>query len=93
MESLPKSQDLISPMLVILARQNGPMSIDEIEAAVGKELAIPEALQVAIHSGKRTEFQYRLAWARTKAKLTGWIESPKREYWEITKLGKSQFPS
>ena len=69
------------------------MCIDEIEAAVGNELAIPDALQAAIHSGKRTEFQYRLAWARTKAKLAGWIESPKRESWEIMKLGKSQFPS
>jgi restriction system protein len=93
MEYLPKSQELIFPMMIFLASQNGPVSIDQIEAAVGRKLAIPDVLLTAIHSGKRTEFQYRLAWARTKAKSTGWIFSPKREYWEITNLGKSQFSS
>lgn len=82
MEYLPKSQDLIPLMMIF---------IDQIEAAVGRELAILDVLQTASHSWKRTEFQDRLAWARTKAKSTGWIYSPKKEYWVITNLGKSQF--
>ena len=64
---------------------------NEIEAAVALELNISESLRVAIHSGTRTELGYRLGWAKTKAKESGWLVSPKREHWFITDLGKNQF--
>jgi restriction endonuclease Mrr len=84
MDHLPKYQDLISPLVRALATAGKPLSNSEIEIAVIADLNIPPNLSSAIHSGKRTELQYRLAWARTKAKSSGLIESPARETWCLT---------
>ena len=84
MEQLPKYQDLISPMIRVLTDAGKPLSNSEIEAGVIAELNIPITLSSEIHSGNRTELQYRLAWARTKAKSTGLIVSPARETWRTT---------
>ena len=70
-------------MMAFLAEQSRPVSNKEIDAAVARFLDIPQHLLSKIHSGKRTEFQYRMAWARTKAKSDGRISSPKRETWKI----------
>jgi len=83
MEQLPKYQDLIPPMLDVLANAGKPLSISEIEFGVIGKLNIPPNLSSTIHSGNRTQLQYRLAWARTKAKSSGLIESPARETWRI----------
>lgn len=83
MEQLPKYQDLISPLLQVLSAAGKPLSNEEIELAVIAEMNISHDLVSVIHSGKRTELQYRLAWARTKAKTSGLITSPKRETWSI----------
>jgi restriction system protein len=80
---LPKYVDLVKPLLKVLAEAGTPLSNAEIEAAIIKDLQIPESLVSLIHSGQRTELQYRLAWARTKAKSSGKIVSPKRETWAI----------
>ena len=82
-EQLPKYQELISPLLKVLTRAGKPISNTEIEAAIIEELQIPVSLSSSIHSGKRTELQYRLAWARTKAKSSGLIARPQRETWSI----------
>jgi len=70
-------------MLDFLREQTGPVSNKDIEAAVARILDIPQTLLATIHSGNRTEFQYRMAWARTKAKSDGKISSPRRETWKI----------
>jgi restriction system protein len=85
MEQIPKYQDLIAPMLKVLSQAGKPLSNSEIEIRVITELSIPFVLTSQIHSGKRTELQYRLAWARTKAKSSGLISSPARETWTIVK--------
>lgn len=86
MNELPKYFDLVNPLLKVLAEAGRPLSNSEIEAAIIKNLQIPEHLVRLIHSGKRTELQYRLAWARTKAKASGKITSPKREIWALKSL-------
>ena len=83
MEKLPRYQELIEPMLDFLKTHGGDATNKAIDAAVAKSLNIPQTLLSEIRSGKRTEFQYRMAWARTKAKSDGKIESPKRETWKI----------
>jgi restriction system protein len=83
MDKLPRYQELIQPLLAFLAEQGGPVNNNEIDKAVARILEIPQHLLTEIHSGKRTEFQYRMAWARTKAKSDGKISSPKRETWKI----------
>jgi restriction system protein len=83
MEKLPKYQDLVPTLVKVMSMTGQPLTNSEIEARVIQELAIPESLTKIIHSGKRTELQYRLAWARTKAKSAGLISSPARETWRI----------
>jgi restriction system protein len=82
-KELPKYVDLVDPLIQILAEAGKPLSNSEIEAAIIKRMGIPESLTIQIHSGSRTELQYRLAWARTKAKSTGKIVSTKRETWAL----------
>lgn len=90
MDDLPKYQELIPSILRVLASVDGSISNSEIENAVRKALGLSDEACSRIHSGSRTEFQYRLAWARTKAKSEGLVSSPKREHWQITELGKSK---
>jgi restriction system protein len=89
MADLPKSADLLQPLLRAL--KNGVvLTNDQIRNEVARELSLtPEQLN-QIHSGSRTELEYRLAWARTNAKGRKLIESPKRECWQITELGKTR---
>ena len=84
MEQLPKYQELIPALVKVLSASGRSMTNTEIEGAVIKELAIPAELAEVIHSGKRTELQYRLGWARTKAKSDGLILSTARETWSIS---------
>ncbi len=86
---LPKSQELIKPLLRVLASGN-LMSNEEIRLKVSQLLSLTEEQKTIIHSGTRTEFEYRLAWARTKAKSEELITSPKRESWMITEKGKAK---
>jgi len=68
---MAKSRELVSFFEEMLSRQ---------------EYLIPmvaASFQYPIHSGNRTEFQYRMAWARTKAKSDGKITSSKRETWQV----------
>jgi hypothetical protein len=84
MNQLPKYQEFIEPMLTFLADRTSPATNSEINKAVADALKIPSELLNKIHSGSRTEFQYRMAWARTKAKADGKISSLRRETWIST---------
>jgi len=86
MEDLPKYLDLVNPLLKVLTEAGRPLTNSEIESAIIDDLGIPDSLVKKIHSGQRTELQYRLAWARTKAKSSGKIISPKRETWTIKNI-------
>lgn len=81
MDQLPKYQSLIPAMVEVISTAGKPISNAEIELKMIQKLNIPAHLVSIIHSGKRTELQYRLAWARTKAKSQGLIISPARETW------------
>ena len=83
MDELPKYQELIPALIKVLTDSGRPLSNQEIEAGVVSELEIPSELTQIVHSGNRTELQYRLGWARTKAKADGKITSPARQTWKI----------
>jgi restriction system protein len=86
MSNLPRSPELVKPLLFSL-RSGEVLSNLEIRERVASELNLSEVQLSQIHSGSRTEFEYRLAWARTFAKSKGWIDSPKRMCWRITDSG------
>lgn len=86
MDNLPRYVDLVTPLVQVLEEAGKPLSNSEIESAIIDKLQISNTLANLIHSGQRTELQYRLAWARTKAKSLGKIYSPKRETWTIKNI-------
>jgi len=84
MNALPKSQELVLPLVAVLKNAGEPLSNDELERGICDLLHIPVELQQLIHAGRRTELQYRLAWARTKAKGLGLISRQRPNYWQST---------
>jgi len=88
MIELPNHMMLIKPTLYILKTAQRDLSVKEIEEAIIKELEIPMHLAQKIHSGNRTELQYRLAWARTKLRSQGLIENPQKGKWKIVDVGQ-----
>jgi restriction system protein len=89
MNDIPKSQDLIKPILLTL-KEGEVLHNNEIRERVSRLLGLNTEQLKQIHSGSRTEFEYRLAWARTNARSKGLIDSPKRMHWNITEVGKTR---
>ena len=80
---LPSNADLIPVVVAALTTMGGSGTNDQIRAEVIKALDLsPEVVQT-IHSGARTELEYKLAWARTLAKQKGLISSTGRMMWTI----------
>lgn len=88
MNLLPRSGELVRPVMEVL-KSGQVLTNQEIRDQVHKLLNLSEEQIKLIHSGTRTELEYRLGWARTRAKQSRLIESPSRESWRITELGLS----
>ena len=88
MENLPSIDSLLTCLAQISKTcPNRTLSTKEIEIEITKVLCIPEeALQIP-REKSRTEFQYRLAWALTKAKQKQFIEHVGLKLWSF----KSEF--
>lgn len=83
--ALPAVKELVPAIVEIVSRNGGRSHFKEIEKGVSELLNIsPEDLQ-KIRSGKRTEFAYRLSWARTAASASGLIKKEERGYWSLVK--------
>ena len=83
---IPSYDQLMMPLLTALHELGGSASIAEIDEKVGELLELPEqSLEMPHNSGKsnQTEFQYRLAWARTYMKQFGLIDNSRRGIWVI----------
>jgi hypothetical protein len=63
-------------------------SIDEQESEVVRLLSLTPQDISEIHEANRTEFSYRLAWARTYLKNLNLIESSERGIWTLTTTGR-----
>ena len=80
---LPTSPQLAESLLKVLARNPEGLTVSEIDAAVKQDLGIDSELASQIRSGNRTEFQYRMAWCRTKAKKAMQIERTGPSAWKL----------
>jgi hypothetical protein len=63
-----------SALMRVLARRDATLKSRDLDELVARELQITPEQNAIIHSGSRTEFSYRMAWIRTKAKKKGLIE-------------------
>lgn len=89
--ALPSGSDLRGPVLQALLRQGGEASNAELEDAVVCDLALTDEQRPAPHNaarGKRAEFVYRLAWARTKLSSDGLVLRCGQERRAFTKAGR-----
>ena len=87
MQQVPSYQDLMQPVFFALNQLGGSGSIGEIEEKVAELLGLSEDVIEAPHNPEKsnqTEFQYRLAWARTYLKNFGLIENSSRGVWSIS---------
>ena len=88
MNTLPKIAELVVPVLRVL-NDNGPLNHKHIESKIVEMLGIPNDLRNVLRLGNRTELNYRLSWARTKAKNLGYIEKQSSGVWILTPKGNA----
>jgi hypothetical protein len=80
---LPTAPQLAASLLKVLAHNPEGLTVSEIDSAVKQDLGISAELASQIRSGNRTEFQYRMAWCRTKAKKALLIERTGPGSWKL----------
>jgi len=80
---LPANADLIPIVVAALKTIGGTGTNDQIRAEVIKAMGLTPEVVNKIHSGSRTELEYKLAWARTLAKQKGLIANAGRMTWKV----------
>ena len=86
--SLPKYDSLFNPSLEAIKKLGGSASISELNEEVAKSLHLTDEEISQPHDERRTELQYRLAWARTYLKAYGLLDNSERGVWVLTPKGK-----
>lgn len=85
-------KDMLNPILDILKKENRSLSVRELDDRLITEMGISEEQSNIPHNDKsnrkRTELNYRSAWAKTYLKKIGYISNKVIGYWEITEVGK-----
>ena len=92
MADLPPISVYMEPLLHVLAERGGRATNEELSAAVAARVGLSDE-QLRIPHGKgdrRSEFEYRLAWVRTKLKKAGDLEPDGRKAWRITDAGRAR---
>ena len=82
----PSTAELVPFVIQSLEANGGTAHFKVIEDFVSKKINLSEELRIKIRSGNRTEFAYRLSWARTKAKSDGLIVSSGKGNWTLKKV-------
>lgn len=83
---VPTFDQLMLPLFKAIRQLGGSASISEIEEKIGELLQLSDEILEHPHNPEKsnqTEFQYRLAWARTYLKQYGLIDNSSRGVWVI----------
>jgi len=87
-DELPLSPALEAPIVRCLEEQPGPMKNAEMDALVALQLGLSDEQLKLPHDlekrGARTEFAYRMAWARTRLKARGVLERRELGEWALS---------
>jgi restriction system protein len=84
----PSFHTFFVPIVHSLRARGGSATIDELEEAVASAANLSEEQRAQLHGeGPRTEFSYRLAWARTYLKKGGALDNSERGVWHLTPAG------
>lgn len=86
---LPSADDYYVAAIGALKAHGGSLTIDEMEEDVADRLRLSDEARAIPHGdGRRTQFQYDLAWARTYLKWAGAVENSERGVWSLTPRGR-----
>jgi restriction system protein len=80
-KDFPATSALVPLIVESIKANGGSAHFKVIEDYVAKKIEISEDLRTRIRSGGRTEFAYRLSWARTQAKSDGLIANSGSGIW------------
>ena len=84
----PSFDSFFVPIVHSLRARGGSATIDELEEAVASAEKLTDEQRSQLHGdGPRTEFSYRLAWARTYLKKGGALDNSERGVWHLTPAG------
>lgn len=84
--ALPTSRSLVRDVIVALEGLGGRASSREIDDKVKSTLGLPPATYEILHDAsgsRRSEIDYRLAWARTYAKKKGLVQVSLDRKWML----------
>jgi restriction system protein len=84
-EIMPDTKTLVNSLIVALREMGGQGTNEQIRKAVIEKLNLPDEVVAAIHTGRRSQLEYKLAWARTIAKQKGLIVPLGRMNWALKK--------
>jgi restriction endonuclease Mrr len=87
-DNMPSGNELELALLDVLLGEEDGMNTDDIFEEVAIHLGLSNEILQIKRSGRRSEFGYRLSWARTKAKEKGLVERVEFGIWKITKKGE-----
>jgi restriction system protein len=91
MAEVPTFDEYMKPMIAALRRLGGSATIPELYDAVVDEMKLTEEQLAILHDperGDRSEVGYRMAWARTYLKKTGFLTNSERGVWALTPAGR-----
>src|ERR1044071_6769051 len=87
---LPPWTEYYVTVVHCLRSRGGSATIEEMEEDVAETLQLSEKVRAIPHGdGRRTQFQYDLAWVRTYLKWAGAAENSERGVWHLTPLGQA----
>jgi restriction system protein len=86
--AIPQAPAMFNALLTALHGLGGSASIEELEQGVAKVLNLSDGDLAVAHDARRSEFSYRLAWARTHLKRFGLLENSARGIWALTAQGQ-----
>jgi restriction system protein len=88
---IPTFEHYMNPTLAVLQELGGSATIQELYEKVTEQMGLSERLLAILHNpdrGNQTKVAYRMAWARTYLKKTGYIDNSERGVWALTALGR-----
>lgn len=88
--TVPQYHALMNPLLQALKALGGSGANEELENKVAEMMGLTDEQLEVLHNptkGGQTQFQYRLAWARTYLKKCGVVDNSSRGVWALTPEG------
>jgi hypothetical protein len=83
MINLPKMAELLEATLQVMIGSELGIHNKKIDSEVAKHLNLSTEQLSQVRLGKRTEFAYRMAWARQRLKQEKKIENLGKGFWKI----------